>query len=84
MLTEKAESAARKLVEVDPRYTSQDCSRCGYRVKKKLSERWHHCPLCGLVLDRDVNAAINILTPALRLLGMESAVGLHSVVGIPA
>ena len=61
VLTDKAESAGRKVVAVDPRYTLQDCHACGYRAKKKLSERWHHCPMCGASLDRDTNAAINIL-----------------------
>ena len=60
VLTTKAESAGRLVVAVNPAYTSQDCSACGYRAKKKLSERWHHCPMCGLVLDRDTNAAVNI------------------------
>ena len=64
VLTQKAESAAREVVAVDPRYTSQDCHACGYRAKKKLSERWHLCPMCGASLDRDVNAAINILALA--------------------
>ena len=50
-----------KLVFVDPKYTTQDCSFCGYRVKKTLADRVHECPKCGLILDRDVNAAINIL-----------------------
>ncbi len=75
VLVSKAESAGRKYVEVNPAYTSQDCSGCGYRAKKKLSERWHYCPMCSLSLDRDTNAAINIL---------KTAVGLHSVAGIPA
>lgn len=61
VLTQKAESAAREVIAVDPRYTSQDCHACGYRAKKKLSERWHLCPMCGASLDRDTNAAINIL-----------------------
>ena len=61
-LTMKAESAGRLVIAVHPAYTSQDCSSCGYRAKKKLSERWHHCPMCGLVLDRDTNAAVNIHT----------------------
>lgn len=47
--------------KVDPHYTTQDCSRCGTRVKKDLSTRIHKCPHCGLEIDRDVNAAINIL-----------------------
>ena len=50
-----------KLIFVDPKYTTQDCSICGNRVKKTLADRVHVCPKCGLVLDRDVNAAINIL-----------------------
>ncbi len=61
-LTMKAESAGRLVIAVNPAYTSQDCSACGYRAKKKLSERWHHCPMCGLRLDRDTNAAVNINT----------------------
>jgi len=48
------------VVKVPPAYTSQDCSCCGNRVKKSLSERTHVCP-CGCVLDRDENAARNIL-----------------------
>ena len=63
-LTQKAESAAREVIAVNPAYTSQDCHACGYRVKKKLSERWHNCPMCTASLDRDTNAAINILATA--------------------
>ena len=48
------------VVKVPPAYTSQDCSSCGNRVKKALSERTHVCS-CGCVLDRDENAAKNIL-----------------------
>jgi putative transposase len=61
MLRYKAESADRKLVEVKPHFTSQDCSACGNRVKKALSERMHNCCNCGLLLHRDHNAALNIL-----------------------
>ncbi|HEV2461162.1 MAG TPA: transposase [Ktedonobacterales bacterium] len=46
---------------VPPAFTSQDCSGCGERVPKSLSMRTHVCPCCGLVLDRDENAALNIL-----------------------
>ncbi|HEU5200713.1 MAG TPA: transposase [Ktedonobacterales bacterium] len=53
------------IVAVPARFTTQDCSECGYRVKKTLSMRTHGCPSCGLVLDRDWNAALNILTAAL-------------------
>ncbi len=53
---------AGKVIElVNPHNTSQICSKCGEHVKKSLSVRVHKCPKCGLVLDRDHNAAINIL-----------------------
>lgn len=64
MLRYKAEKAGAHLVEVDPRFTTQDCSGCGERVAKLLSQRVHHCPSCGLILDRDENAARNILARA--------------------
>jgi putative transposase len=57
----KAEEAGGKVVRVSPKNTSQACSGCGRIVKKDLSVRVHSCPHCGLVLDRDENAAINIL-----------------------
>ncbi len=63
----KAAYAGSKVVLVDPRQTSQMCSRCGLIVKKDLSERIHSCSECGLSMDRDHNAAINILR-----LGMQS------------
>jgi putative transposase len=53
------------VVAISPHYTSQDCSGCGEPVQKTLSTRTHVCPKCGLVLDRDENAAINILAKAL-------------------
>jgi len=58
--TYKAENAGRTVVQVNPRYTSQVCSGCGTICKKTLEERWHRCE-CGTELDRDHNAAINIL-----------------------
>ncbi len=56
-------------VAVPPHYTSQNCSKCGTLVKKSLSTRTHRCGKCLLVLDRDWNAAINILELALRTVG---------------
>jgi len=58
----KAEWAGTRCVQVNPAYTSQTCSECGTRQKLKLSNRIFHCPCCGLSLNRDVNAAVNILT----------------------
>jgi putative transposase len=46
------------VVAVEPAFTSQDCSACGTRIKKSLSVRTHVCSGCGLVLDRDHNAAL--------------------------
>ncbi len=60
-LRTKAEEAGREVVEVDPSGTSQNCSGCGCEVRKTLAVRVHRCSHCGLVLDRDVNAARNIL-----------------------
>jgi putative transposase len=64
MLLYKAESAGKEVILVAPKNTSQACSSCGEIVKKSLSVRTHRCTSCGLVLDRDVNAAINILHKA--------------------
>ena len=72
ILAHKAASAGRRYAEVSPAYTSQDCSGCGLRAKKKLSERWHFCPVCGTSLDRDHNAAKNILAVGLRSFGIQS------------
>ena len=67
--TYKAENAGRVVVLVDPRNTSKMCSCCGTLVEKSLSVRVHACPVCGLVIDRDQNAAINILGLGLQSLG---------------
>ena len=66
LLVYKAENAGRRMVAVNPHNTSQICSGCGCLVPKNLSARVHKCPSCGLVLDRDVNAARNILHLALN------------------
>jgi putative transposase len=58
----------RVTVAVNPAYTSQNCSSCGTTVKKSLSTRTHVCQ-CGCELDRDHNAAINILNSALSTVG---------------
>ena len=57
----KAECAGKVVLLVAARNTTQLCSRCGELVKKSLAVRVHNCPVCGLILDRDHNAAINIL-----------------------
>jgi len=65
LLSYKVENTGSQIIAVNPAYTSQVCSGCGCIVKKDLSIRIHDCPHCGLVLDRDVNAAKNILTKAM-------------------
>jgi len=61
MIAYKAESAGGRLVPVNPRNTTQNCSQCGEYVKKSLSDRIHECPYCGLMMGRDLNASKNIL-----------------------
>lgn len=61
MLCYKAASAGCRIIFVNPKGTTQQCSRCGTVVPKTLSDRVHNCPKCGLILDRDLNAANNIL-----------------------
>jgi len=66
LLAYKAEEAGTQVVTVNPATTSQVCSACGVVTKKDLSVRVHVCPDCGLTLDRDVNAARNILMLAVN------------------
>jgi putative transposase len=66
----KAEEAGRRVEFVNPKNTSQECSNCGGIVKKSLAQRVHRCPFCGLVMDRDENAAINILKKGLEKLNV--------------
>ena len=63
------------VIAIEPAFTSQDCSACGTRIKKSLSVRTHICSGCGLVLDRDHNAAINILEKAYRTGGQSETGG---------
>ncbi|HEU4783991.1 MAG TPA: transposase, partial [Ktedonobacterales bacterium] len=67
ILTDKAERAGHVVIRVPARFTTQKCSRCGEYVQKSLSVRTHVCPTCGLVEDRDVNAAKNIVQAGVRV-----------------
>jgi putative transposase len=73
MLRYKAEWAGKEVKEVNPRNTSQICSGCEAIVKKEMNVRVHNCPYCGLILDRDHNAAINILRLGIDLLALNSS-----------
>lgn len=65
-LKEAAKTHGCNLVLINPKYTTMDCSNCGARLKAKLElhVRTYHCEHCGLTLDRDVNAARNMLIRA--------------------
>lgn len=76
ILSYKAEEAGRRVVGVDPKYTSQDCSSCGSRNKIPIG-RPYECA-CGLVLNRDLNAALNVL-----FRGQEVPVGEGNAVARP-
>lgn len=65
-------------IAVSPNYTSQNCSKCGEIVKKSLSTRTHIC-CCGCILDRDENAAINILKKGLSTVGHTGTFGLDPI-----
>jgi putative transposase len=71
ILTDKAGSAGRVIVAVNPAGTSQLCSACGLKVPKSLSDREHICP-CGFRAGRDLNAALNV-----KLLGRSGRTSLH-------
>ncbi|MDE2762220.1 MAG: transposase [Gemmatimonadota bacterium] len=65
MLGYKAESAGGSVTTVAPHHTSRECSACGHRRDITLSVRVYRCAACGLVVDRDVNAARNVLQRAM-------------------
>ena len=68
---QKLEYKCKMLIEVPARNTTIDCSRCGNTVPKSLAIRIHRCDKCGLILDRDYNASINILNKGLNRLPQE-------------
>lgn len=60
ILSQVAQKYGTRIVKVNPRGTSQHCSRCLNRVSKTLGDRWHECGNCGLSCDRDYNSALLI------------------------
>jgi putative transposase len=64
LLSYKAESAGKKVIEVDPKNTSKICSNCGNVQTMPLSKRIYVCEVCGMQEDRDINASKNILKKA--------------------
>ncbi len=69
MVQYKAQRNGKKVYIISERYTSTECSGCGYRQEMPLWKRTYHCPQWGLVMDRDDNAARNILARFLARLG---------------
>jgi putative transposase len=67
-LAYKAEEAGKLVKKVLAKGTSQRCSSCGSLVRKTMRDRSHICPCCGLEIDRDLNAAINIHNLGWRLM----------------
>jgi putative transposase len=60
-LVYKAESADKLIVKIDPKSTSKMCSKCGHiKTDLILTDRKYNCESCGLAIDRDINAAVNI------------------------
>ncbi|MFL5629303.1 MAG: zinc ribbon domain-containing protein [Ktedonobacteraceae bacterium] len=74
MCESKAGCAGSRVLFVSPKDTSQMCSGCRVIIKKELEDRWHECS-CGCSLDRDHNAAINILRLGLQAIEREPALG---------
>ena len=72
MLSYKAESAGKMFIKVNPKNTSKKCSICGNIQDMPLSERVYNCSECGIAIDRDVNAAINILERGIMRQGLPS------------
>jgi len=70
ILEDKARNNYKKVVLVDRFYpSSKTCSNCGYKKRDlKLSDRFWICPKCGIYLDRDINAAVNILHEGVRII----------------
>ncbi|MDJ0572347.1 MAG: transposase [Pleurocapsa sp. MO_192.B19] len=60
ILSQVAQKYGTRIVKINPKGTSQHCSRCLNRVTKTLSDRWHSCDSCGLSIDRDYNSALLI------------------------
>lgn len=74
----EAEKAGKWVIPVNPCNTTKSCSGCGEIVPKKLSQRVHNCPACGLVLGRDHNAALNILRLGESLVGAGNTLALQN------
>lgn len=82
ILKVKAERAGLMTIAVNPNGTTQNCSSCGVKVPKTLADRIHQCRECGLTLDRDHNAAINIKHLAVGHSVNKAQVTSHAIAGV--
>lgn len=73
MMDYKAETACKLVIRVPAPYSSIECSGCHKLVRKTLAVRTHHCPFCGLEIDRDLNASKIVDYRALLILGLEES-----------
>jgi putative transposase len=84
MLEYKCEREGTHFVAVDPDGTTKECARCGVTTDKPLWVREHSCPACGFEVDRDANAAWNILSRGLTKLGVGHSEGTPVETALPA
>ena len=84
MLEYKCEREGTYFVAVDPDGTTKECARCGVTTDKPLWVREHSCPACGFEVDRDANAAWNILSRGLTKLGVGHSEGTPVETALPA
>jgi putative transposase len=76
----KAERAGKYCIKVNPRNTSKACSYCGNIIEdQSLDDREYHCSKCGLIMDRDDNAAVNVLNAGFKKLFSTFIIGRKSI-----
>ena len=83
LLSYKCDREGTHFVEVDPTDTTKECASCGVKTDKPLWVREHSCPACGFKMDRDANAALNILSRGFKQLGVGHAEGTPVETALP-
>ncbi len=83
MLEYKCKVESTHFVEVDPAGTTKECASCGVSADKPLWVREHSCPACGFEMDRDANAALNILSRGFEKLGVGHSEGTPVETALP-
>ena len=83
MLEYKGDLYGCRVVKVNPRGTTKECNECGVETEKSLWVREHSCPSCGFELDRDWNAALNVVQRGLKKLGVGDAEDTLVETGLP-